>query len=98
MPRQWTDGQRLAITLREKNILVSAAAGSGKTAVLVERIVSRILDENDPVGIDEFLVMTFTKAAAAEMKERILLRLKEELEHAPGKTARYAINATYSSI
>lgn len=79
----WTDEQQSAINLRDKNILVSAAAGSGKTAVLVERICSRILDEIKPVDIDRFLVVTFTKAAAAQMRDKISARLWSELEKRP---------------
>ena len=71
MAPQWTREQEQAIRLRDRNILVSAAAGSGKTAVLVERILSRITDPEHPVDIDRLLVVTFTRAAAGEMKERI---------------------------
>ncbi len=60
-----------AISVNGGNILVSAAAGSGKTAVLVERVIRKITDNNNPFDIDDFLIVTFTKAAAAEMKERI---------------------------
>ncbi len=67
----WTKEQRKVIELRGRNILVSAAAGSGKTAVLVERILAMITDVNDHVDIDRLVVVTFTKAAAAEMRERI---------------------------
>ena len=63
----WTDAQLRAITSRGGALLVSAAAGSGKTAVLVERVIRRLLDTEDPCNIDEFLIVTFTKAAAAEM-------------------------------
>ena len=77
---RWTDKQEETITLRNKNILVSAAAGSGKTAVLVERIKQLII--NDHVDVDRFLITTFTNAAAAEMKERldkaIRLAMREE--------------------
>ena len=62
----WTHEQEAVITTRGHNLLVSAAAGSGKTAVLTARILSRILDEKDPADIDELLVVTFTKAAAGE--------------------------------
>lgn len=62
----WTPEQKKVIELRKRNILVSAAAGSGKTAVLVERIKERILDAEEPIDIDELLVVTFTKAAAAQ--------------------------------
>ena len=65
----WTKEQREAIETRGKNILVSAAAGSGKTAVLVERIKRLILEEG--CSIDRMLIVTFTNAAAAEMKEKI---------------------------
>ncbi len=72
----WTKEQQQAIDVRNKNLLVSAAAGSGKTAVLVERIVKMVCEEN--YDIDKILVVTFTKAAAAEMKERIGNRLLTE--------------------
>ena len=65
---KWTKEQQSVIDLRDCNILVSAAAGSGKTAVLVERIISRIMDRENPVDIDQFVIVTFTKAAAAEMR------------------------------
>ncbi len=71
MPVMWTEEQRRVIEVRDKDVLVSAAAGSGKTAVLVERILSRITDPVRPVDIDRLLVVTFTNAAAAEMRERI---------------------------
>lgn len=73
----WTEGQQKVIDLRERNILVSAAAGSGKTAVLVERIIQKITDQDKPVDIDRLLVVTFTKAAAAEMRGRISEALEE---------------------
>ena len=66
---KWTEEQQKVISLRDRNILVSAAAGSGKTAVLVERILSKITDPEAPVDIDRLLIMTFTRAAAGEMKE-----------------------------
>lgn len=72
----WTKEQKQAISARGSNLLVAAAAGSGKTAVLVERIVKMVCEED--YEIDKILVMTFTKAAAAEMKERIGNRLLEE--------------------
>jgi len=68
----WTDEQKQVITERNKDILVSAAAGSGKTAVLVERIIQRLADKDNPASIDRMLVVTFTEAAASEMRERIL--------------------------
>lgn len=79
----WTAEQKKVIEARDCNILVSAAAGSGKTAVLVERIVQRIMDRREPVDIDCFLVVTFTKAAAAQMKERLRKRLEKELKNQP---------------
>lgn len=83
MGNQWTEEQRQVIGLRNCNMLVSAAAGSGKTAVLVERIISRIMDEEKPVDIDRLLVVTFTNAAAAEMRERVEAALEEKLERFP---------------
>ncbi len=77
---QWTDEQRKVIETRDKNILVSAAAGSGKTAVLVERIMQLVMDKNNPVDIDKLLVVTFTKAAANEMRERILKAFEKALD------------------
>ena len=74
---RYTKMQQAAIDIRNKNILVSAAAGSGKTAVLVQRIINRVLDPNNPIDIDRILVMTFTRAAAAQMKERILSAINE---------------------
>lgn len=68
---KWTKQQQQVIDLRDRNILVSAAAGSGKTAVLVERIITMLTDEEHPVNVDELLIVTFTEAAAGEMKERI---------------------------
>ncbi|MFR0941993.1 MAG: UvrD-helicase domain-containing protein [Butyricicoccus sp.] len=70
MPK-WTPDQQTAIDDRGGALLVSAAAGSGKTAVLTERVLRRLTDENDPVDIDRMLLVTFTNAAAAEMRERI---------------------------
>ena len=64
----WTREQQKVIDCRDRDILVSAAAGSGKTAVLVERIIKRITDMKDAIEIDNLLVVTFSKAAAAEMR------------------------------
>lgn len=80
---RWTDEQWAAITADGSHLLVAAAAGSGKTAVLVERMIRRIADPDRPLGVDALLVATFTKAAAAEMKERIRRALEEELERNP---------------
>ena len=68
---KWTKEQQKVIDLRNRNILVSAAAGSGKTAVLVERIISMLTRDERPIDVDRLLIVTFTEAAAAEMKERI---------------------------
>ena len=79
----WTEEQQKVISLRNRNILVSAAAGSGKTAVLVERILSKILDKEHPVDVDRLLIMTFTRAAAGEMKERLSAALEKALYEDP---------------
>lgn len=80
---EWTREQKKAIDLRDCNLLVSAAAGSGKTAVLVERIFRRITDKEDPVDIDRFVVVTFTRAAADQMKDRLRERLERAIEKDP---------------
>ncbi len=80
----WTKEQQRVIDTRGYNIIVSAAAGSGKTAVLVERILAKITDKEHPLDIDEILVVTFTKAAAAEMRERVLKGILELLDENPG--------------
>ena len=80
---QWTDEQRKVIELRNRNILVSAAAGSGKTAVLVERIIQMLTDKVHPIEVDRLLIVTFTEAAASEMKERIRSAIEKELENRP---------------
>ena len=80
---KWTQEQQKVISLRNRNILVSAAAGSGKTAVLVERILSKITDKKNPVDIDRLLIMTFTRAAAGEMKERISNAIEKALSEDP---------------
>lgn len=83
MDVKWTSEQKKVIDLRDRDILVSAAAGSGKTAVLVERIVNRICADNPPVDIDRMLVVTFTKAAAAEMRERVSRAIDSLKEQKP---------------
>ena len=80
----WTEEQKQVIETRNTNLLVSAAAGSGKTAVLVERILSLITDPEHPVDVDRLLITTFTKAAAGEMKERIGKALNDRLKENPG--------------
>ena len=74
---KWTKEQSEVITHRKGNLLVSAAAGSGKTAVLVEHVIDRLLDKEHPISLSSVVLMTFTEAAASEMKERIKARLKE---------------------
>lgn len=80
---KWTEEQQQVIDLRDHNILVSAAAGSGKTAVLVERIIARLTRDANPVDVDHMLIVTYTEAAAAEMKERIGAAIEKELEEDP---------------
>ena len=80
---EWTTQQNDAINARGRNILVSAAAGSGKTAVLVERVIKKITDNENPVDIDKLLIVTFTNNAAAEMKSRITKSLKDILRNEP---------------
>ena len=88
----YTPDQQKVIDLHKRNILVSAAAGSGKTAVLVERIIRMVCNEEKPVDIDRLLIVTFTKAAAAEMRERISSGIARELLEHPesGHIARQA--------
>ena len=74
---KWTKEQGEVISHRKGNLLVSAAAGSGKTAVLVEHVIDRLLDKEHPISLSSVVLMTFTEAAASEMKERIKARLKE---------------------
>ena len=78
-----TPGQQRAVDVRDSNVLVAAAAGSGKTKVLVDRILGKVTDPEHPVNVDEFLVVTFTNAAAAQMREKIREKLKEALEKSP---------------
>ncbi|HAS06357.1 MAG TPA: helicase-exonuclease AddAB subunit AddA [Eubacterium sp.] len=84
MERKWTPAQKSAIDIRDCNVLVSAAAGSGKTAVLVERIISMITDPDKNIDIDRLVVVTFTKAAAAQMKDKIRKALDSMLDENPG--------------
>ena len=83
MAINFTEDQLKVINMRDRNVLVSAAAGSGKTAVLVERIVKMVCDEENPVYIDRLLIVTFTNAAAAEMRERIAAGIAARLEEKP---------------
>ena len=86
MVSNWTAEQLQAINLRNRNLLVAAAAGAGKTAVLVERVIQLIL--RDEVNIDQMLVVTFTKAAASEMRERISHALIGPASARPAPAAR----------
>lgn len=83
MGMSWTKEQSQVIEIRNRNLLVSAAAGSGKTAVLVERIVQKVSDPRRPVDIDRMLIVTFTKAAAAEMRERVSQAVEKRMEKEP---------------
>ena len=83
---QWTKDQQIAIENRGGTLLVSAAAGSGKTAVLVERVLTRLTDPRDPIDIDRLLLVTFTNAAAAEMRERIGAALAQAAAQNPQDT------------
>lgn len=102
---KWTDDQRKVIEVRDKNVLVAAAAGSGKTAVLVEHIISLVTGEcgGEPIDIDKLLVVTFTNAAAAEMRERILKALEQKMKENPTsdhlrKQLTYIHNAKIATI
>ncbi|MCM3004797.1 helicase-exonuclease AddAB subunit AddA [Priestia koreensis] len=80
---QWTDDQWKAIASSGQDILVAAAAGSGKTAVLVERIITKVISEQDPLDVDRLLIVTFTNASAAEMRTRIGEALEKQLKSNP---------------
>ncbi len=80
---KYTPSQKKAILLRGGNVLVSASAGTGKTSVLTERVMNIIMDINNPCDIDELIIMTFTKAAAQEMRERILNTCNQILSEEP---------------
>ncbi len=83
MSRNWTENQKDAINSLGGNIVVSAAAGSGKTAVLVERVIKRLTDKENPTSADRLLIVTFTKAAANEMLERITAAVEALLRENP---------------
>ena len=74
----WTNEQKKAIDIRDKNILVSASAGSGKTAVLVERVIKKVIE--DKVSVDKILVVTFTSAAASELKQKLINAINESIK------------------
>ncbi|MEA4892695.1 MAG: helicase-exonuclease AddAB subunit AddA [Peptococcaceae bacterium] len=82
--RNWNEGQAQAINARCANLLVSASAGTGKTAVMVERLIKRLTDRQDPLEMDRFLMVTFTNAAAQEMRQRISRRLEGLIRENPG--------------
>lgn len=84
MAEKLTPQQQMAVTNRGGNLLISAAAGSGKTKVLVDRLLSYIMDKNDPADLDEFLIITYTKAAAAELRGKIASKLSEKISQNPG--------------
>ncbi len=79
----WTENQRMAIDAKGTALLVSAAAGSGKTAVLVERVIEMITDRQNPIDADRLLIVTYTRAAAAEMRQRISDKLNTLIEENP---------------
>lgn len=81
MANRWTKEQKQAIDARGSDLLIAAAAGSGKTAVLVERIITKLLREEQE--IDRLLVVTFTNAAASEMRQRIGVAIAKQLEETP---------------
>ena len=85
----FTKTQEAAINTKEQNILVSASAGSGKTRVLVQRVLQRLIDDKE--NVDEFLIVTFTKAAAAEMKERLEKAIRSELQDAQGEDRQHLL-------
>ena len=80
----WTTQQKQAIDTRDKSLLVSAAAGSGKTAVLTQRIIESVLDPKAPIDINRMLIVTFTKAAVGELRDRISRAIEEKLRENPG--------------
>lgn len=83
MATKWTKAQQNVIDNRQSNLLVSAAAGSGKTAVLVQHIIERVLDSENPVDVDKLMVVTFTNAAAGEMRERIMKAIEKAVQENP---------------
>ena len=85
--REWSEKQLQSIEARGGSVLVSAAAGSGKTSVLVERIIRRITDPVAPVDVDRLLVVTFTRAAAGELRERLYRTLSKEVAEHPENSA-----------
>ena len=86
MARIWTKAQSDAINALDGSVLVSAAAGSGKTAVLTQRVINRLTDADNPTSVDRLLIVTFTRAAAQEMKQRISDALSDMLKNDPTNT------------
>ena len=84
MAETLTPSQQLAVDDRGGKLLVSAAAGSGKTKVLVDRLLKYIRDPSDPANIDDFLIITYTKAAASELRAKIASKLSEHIAAEPG--------------
>ncbi len=83
MPKNWTEAQSSAISADRKKLLVSAAAGSGKTATLIERIIRSVTRDNDPIDINRMLIVTFTRAAASELRLRVMRALNDALAARP---------------
>ena len=81
MPNTWTPEQNAAIETRDKTLLISAAAGSGKTAVLTERIIRLLTDRENPASLERMLIVTFSRAAAAELRQRIRSIQRQPLWH-----------------
>ena len=81
--RRWTPKQLEAIETRDRTLLVSAAAGSGKTATLTERIIRSLTDENNPIDVSELLVVTYTKAAASELRVKISRAIEDAVRKNP---------------
>ena len=93
---KWNEAQLKAITTRDKNVLVSASAGSGKTTVLIERLMRRILD--DQIPLSSILAMTYTDAAANEMKKRLAKQLQSRLQEADDEQTRAYIRKQLSLL
>lgn len=93
MERKWTENQQLAITYHGCDTLVAAAAGSGKTAVLTERVIRMLTEGENPTDINRLLIVTFTKSAAEELKTRIADRLKSKLEENPTPLLRHQLSS-----
>ena len=83
MAEKLTPQQAMAVSNRGGKLLVSAAAGSGKTKVLVDRLLSYMTDAKDPANLDDFLIITYTKAAAAELRGKIAAKLSERIAEEP---------------